>query len=145
MRMPKLVPILLLIMLVTAACSSDSNEATVVYDGTGCSYDGPTEVTTGTEVSFTFTNESDTTEVTFGVTLLPEGTTEEEVLANWIDLIEIPDAVISLFAPSPIGEPRTDSATFEEAGRYGVTCNDFSGGENDGLGLVYVTLIEVTG
>lgn len=135
----------MLIVLVGAACSSDSNEATVVYDGTGCTYDGPAEFTTGAEVGFTFTNESDTTEVTFGVTLLPDGTTEEEVLANWIDLIEIPDAVIWLFAPSPIGETRTDSATFEEAGQYGVSCNDFSGGENNGLGQVFVTLIDVTG
>ena len=143
--MRRLIPLILLIMLVTAACSSDSSEATTVYDGTGCAYDGPTEVTTGTEVSFTFTNESDTTDVTFGVTLLPEGTTQEEVLANWIDLIEIPDAVIWLNAPSPIGEPRTDSATFDEAGQYGVSCNDFSGGENSGQGLVYVTILEVTG
>ena len=143
--MRRLIPLMMLIMLVTAACSSDSNEATAVYDGTGCTYDGPTEITTGTEVSFSFANESDTTEVTFGVTPLPAGTTQEEVLATGIDAISSGDDVIWLFAPSPIGEQRTDSATFEEPGQYGVACTDFSGGENNGQGLSYVTMIEVTG
>jgi len=144
-RMRRFIPLILLILLVSAACSSDSSEATAVYDGTGCTYDGPTEVATGATVSFTFTNESDTTEVTFGVTALPAGTTPEEVLATGIDAISSGDDVLWLFAPSPIGEQRADSATFEEPGQYGVACTDFSGGENDGQGLSYVTMIEVTG
>ena len=143
--MRRLVPLTLLILLIGAACSSDNSDATAVYDGTGCAYDGPTEVTTGTEVSFTFTNESDTTEVTFGVTALPAGTTPEEVLATGIDAISGGDDVIWLFGPSPIGEQRTDTATFIEPGQYGVACTDFSGGENNGQGLSYVTMIEVTG
>jgi len=102
-RMRRFIPLILLIMLVAAACSSDSNEATAVYDGTGCTCDGPTEVTTGATASFTFTNESDTTEVTFGVTALPAGTTPDDVLATGIDAISSGDDVIWLFAPSPSG------------------------------------------
>lgn len=144
MRLRRLVPFVMLVMLMAAACSSDDTEATAVWDGTGCAYDGPTEVAVGTEIRFTFTNESDTTDVTFGVTPLPAGTTPEEVLATGIGRISSGDDVIWLFAPSPIGEQRTDVAMFDEPGQYGVSCTDFAGGANDGQGLSYVTMIEVT-
>jgi hypothetical protein len=96
-------------------------------------------------VSFTFTNESDTTDVTFGIFLLPEGTTQEEVFATGIDAISDPDSGFVLHAPSPIGTERSDSYTFDTSGQYGAACTDFSGGENNGQGLTYVTMINVNG
>ena len=67
------------------------------------------------------------------------------VLATGIDAISSGDDVIWLFAPCPIGEQRTDSATFEESGQYGAVCTDFSGEESTGQELSYATMIEVTG
>ena len=129
-------------VMATAACSS-SNDAAAVYDGTGCTYGGPTELSAGDEVTFTFTNESDRTDVTFGIYVLPAGTTQEEILATGIDAITGGETIMNLFAPSPIGESRSDSATFTDPGQYGAACTDFSGGENNGQGLSYVTMIEV--
>jgi hypothetical protein len=120
-------------------------EASAVYDGEGCTYDGPTEVSPGTRVSYTFTNESDTTDVTFGIFRLPEGTTQQEIFATGIDPISGGDTILILHAPSPVGTPRSDSTTFEDAGQYGAACTDFSGGENDGQGLSHVTMIHVGG
>ncbi len=140
-----LVGIMALAVTLTAAGCSGTTAASAVYDGAGCTYDGPTAVSVGDEVRFTFTNESDTTDVVFNVVRLPDGTTQADILETGIEEISEGDSVLDLFAPSPIGEERSDTATFTTAGLHGAACTDFSGGENDGQGLSYVTLIEVTG
>lgn len=127
------------------AGSGETVEASAVYDGEGCTYDGPTEVSTGTRVRYTFTNNSDSTDVTFGIFRLPEGTTQQDIFDTGIDPISGGDTILILHAPSPLGAPRADSTTFEDPGLYGAACTDFSGGENDGQGLSHVTMIQVSG
>lgn len=134
---------LLAVVLAAAGCGGDT-AASAIYDGAGCTYDGPTAVSVGDEVRFTFTNESETTDVVFNVARLPEGTTQDDIFETGLDEISEGETILDLYAPSPIGEERSDTATFASAGLFGAACTDFSGGENDGQGLSYVTLIEAT-
>lgn len=66
------------------------------------------------------------------------------ILESGISVAAGDDDEFVLRSPSPIGEPRTESWTFDTPGQYGVSCTDLSGGENNGQGLSYVTMIDVT-
>lgn len=138
------VVIFAMLLAVLAAACGGSDGSSAVYDGTGCTYEGPTEFTTGTAATFTFTNESDTQDVTFGLWQLPEGTTQADILANGINVATNDQSMFVLFAPSLIGDERSETYTFQTPGRYAVDCTDFSGGENNGQGLSYITEITVT-
>ena len=55
-----------LLVVVLAACSG-SSEPTATYTGGACDYDGPSEFDINSTVTFTVTNESDTTEAGFAI------------------------------------------------------------------------------
>lgn len=140
--MRRLTTLATLVVVVLGACSG-SSEPTAIYTGHGCEYDGPLEFALNSTVTFTFTNESDTTEVGFSVRKLPEGVTSEEILGQGIFTFVKHDADTIRFPPNAIGEPGDLSVPFLTPGQWGVVCFDQSGGEHDGYGLDYVTMITV--
>ena len=64
------VAIVTLLVLVLASCST-SSEPTATYTGDACDYDGPSQFDLDSTVTFTVTNESDTTHVGFAVGSFP--------------------------------------------------------------------------
>ena len=131
----------------TAAPSQDDTIPVAIYHGSECIYDGPSEFDVGSTVTFTVTNDSETTGVGFGVVMFPEGTTPEEIydegIFNVLPSGAGPISVVS--APTTLGEEYDLTVTFDEPGQHGINCFDRSGGENDGEGLDYVTMFTVKG
>jgi hypothetical protein len=97
-------------------------------------------------VTFTVTNESDTTEVGFAVWKFPEGVTSEEIPEQGIfAFVAFGNVESAVSAPTAIGEPEALRVFFDSPGQWGINCFDLSGGENDGAGLDYVTMFTVNG
>ena len=139
--------IVALLVLVLASCST-SSEPTATYIGGACDYDGPSEFDLNSTVTFTVTNESETTEVGFAVRTFPEGVTPEEILEQGISEFFAfgTDANASVIRPpNAIGEPETLRVFFDSPGQWGINCYDLSRGENDGAGRDYVTMFTVNG
>ena len=142
--MRPLTTILLAVGLVLAGCSS-SSEPTAIYNGTGCVYDGPAEFDLNSTVTFTVTNESETTEVGFGVWKFPSGTTSGEILDQGIFQATGPedDFYEGAWPPTQIGTPYEITVTFDTPGQNGINCFDQSGDDHDGDGLDHVTMFTV--
>ncbi len=58
--MTRITSVVVLFVLVVAGCSS-SSEPTAIFTGSACDYSGPSEFDVNSTVTFTYTNESDTT------------------------------------------------------------------------------------
>jgi hypothetical protein len=107
---------------------------------------GPSEFDLNSTVTFTVTNESDTTQVGFSVWKFPEGVTSEEILEQGIfEFVTSGNAERIIRPPTAIGEPETLRVFFDSPGQYGINCFDTSGGETDGSGIDYVTMFTVNG
>lgn len=130
-------------MLVTVACTSWLEEASLVYDDAGCTYEGRTEVPSGTTLNFLLTNEVGG-EVTFGIWPLPEGKTQEQIFATGMDAIKTGEPIMHEHGPDPDAPTQANLATFKTPGQYGAACTEWWPAENDGQGLSYVTMINVT-
>jgi hypothetical protein len=95
-------------------------------------------------VTFTYTNESDTTGAGFSVWKLPEGLTPEEIfqqgIFNVTDSGSAPTNFIS--RPTVIGEEYELSVVFTETGQHGLVCFVSPGPET---GSEYVTMFTVNG
>jgi hypothetical protein len=125
----RITALLVLVALALAGCSSIS-EPTKTYDGTGCIYDGATEFDLNDEVTFTFTNESDSTRVGFVVWEVPDGTTA--ALIDEVGIFEATGTVQGSTAPYEFFEakfPPTQLHTeypvtvvLDTAGLYAVNC-----------------------
>jgi hypothetical protein len=141
--MRRLTAVVGLLVLVLASCST-SSDPTATYPGGACAYDGPSEFDLDSTVTFTVTNESDTTEVGFAVWKFPAGVTSEEILEQGMfEYVTFNDAENLIRDPTAIGEPETLRVFFVSPGRWGLNCFDLSGGENNGSGLDYVTMFTV--
>jgi hypothetical protein len=140
----RLIAVLAVLTVVLVACSDDdssdsSSEPTATYDGDGCTYDGPSEFEVNSEVTFTYINETDSTSVGFGVWLVPEGTTAEDIEEQSI-------FGVGTDSPLPSTEQEYDSeqlftVTFSESGLYALNCFDAPG---DNPGDDYPNLVTVT-
>ena len=134
-----------LLVLVLASCST-SSEPTATYTGGACDYDGPSEFDLDSTVTFTVTNESDTTEVGFALWKFPDGVTPEEILEQGIfEFVTSGNAEAGVSPPTVIGEPETLRVFFDLPGQWGIVCFDGSGGETDVAGIDYVTMFSVNG
>ena len=139
----RLLPVVIVLMLVTVACTSWLEKASLVYDDAGGTYEGRTEVPSGTTLNFSLANEVDA-DVSFGIWPLPEGTTQEQIFATGMDAIKIGEPIMQEFGPKPDYLTEPHLATFKTPGQYGAACTEWWPTEHDGQGLSYVTMINVT-
>ena len=125
-----------------AGCSSSGDPSTTFTDA-ACHYDGPSEFDLNSTVTFSVTNETDTTSIGFAVLKFPEGSTAEDVSNEGIFNVVADDALLEPYVPSPTvtGTEYEMTVTFNEVGQHGVNCFDFA---RAGLsGSDYVTMFTV--
>lgn len=122
----------LLLAVVLAGCSG-SSEPTATYTGDACNYDGPSEFDVDTTVTFTVTNESETTDVGFAIWRFPSGVTPDEIYSKGIfQAVGAGDNFASLLeAPSRVGEPRDLRVSLDTTGQWGINCFDLSGADTE--------------
>jgi hypothetical protein len=113
--------------------SASTGDAIATYDGSGCVYEGPTEFDLNSTVTFTVTNESDTTDMGFGVWSVPEGATADEILEDGIfellgitDVDEWPGFYAASFAPTTIDSPETLRVFLDKPGQHALNCFDLT-------------------
>ena len=121
---------------ITTAAEPDTTqaEASATYDGSGCSYEGPTEFDLGSTVAFTVINESDTTNMGFAVWSVPEGTTANDILEQGIFVVvgggPPPDPEkgfhAASFAPTAIDSTDILTVTLDKPGQHALNCYDES-------------------
>jgi hypothetical protein len=124
------------LVLALASCSTTS-DPTATYTGSACDYDGPSEFDLDSTVTFTVINESDTTNMGFGVWSVPEGTTADEIAEEGLfellgisDVDDWPGFYTALFAPTPIdgtdarGGPLTMKVFLDTPGQHALNCFD---------------------
>jgi hypothetical protein len=142
--MRRLSVLVLLFVLAIAGCSS-SSEPTAAFTGDACLYDGPSEFEVNSTVTFTFTNESDESDVGFAVLKFPEGATAEEVFNDGIfNIVPQSDALWEIVsAPTVNGTEYDLTVTFNETGQHGINCFDLSVGGVDATNADYVTMFTV--
>jgi hypothetical protein len=131
--MPRLLAIVVSLVLVLAGCST-SSDPTATYDGSDCSYDGPSGFELGETVTFTFINESDTSDLGFSVWSVPEGTTADEI--NELGIFEVagggppveeaPGFYAALFAPTPLDSTEILTVTLDTPGQHALNCFDLT-------------------
>lgn len=133
-------------VLAVAGCASNgggnTSEPTSTFNGSGCTYDGPTEFDLDSEVMFTFVNASDVADddVGLGVAAVPDGTTADEIHR---------DGIFNVGASFyDVDDESTDSdgdhqftVTLNQAGSTALNCFDMTPG---GQGVDYPTLVTVT-
>ena len=133
------------VVLALAGCSSggsSTSEPTSTFNGSACTYDGPTEFDLNSEVTFTFVNASDVADgdVGIGVAAVPDGTTADEIHQ---------DGIFNVGASFyDADDESTDSegdyqvtVTLNQAGSTALNCFDMTTG---GEGVDYPTLVRVT-
>lgn len=138
----RMTALLVLVALALAGCNS-SGDPSATFTGAACHYDGPTEFDLNSTVTFSVTNETDTTSIGFAVLKFPEGSTAEDVSNEGISNVVADDALLEPYLPSPtvIDTEYDLTVTFNEVGQHGISCFDFAG---DGLpGWDYVTMFTV--
>lgn len=126
----------------TPVTSASTGDAIATYDGSECVYEGPTEFDLNTTVTFTVTNESDTTDMGFSVWSVPEGTTADEILEDGIFTVvgggppADPEKGFhtALFAPTAIGTSEGLRVFLDTPGLHAFNCFDSStGGGNHAI------------
>jgi hypothetical protein len=82
-------------------------------------------------VTFTFINESDTTNMGFGIWSLPEGTTADEILEEGLfellgitDVDDWPGFYAALFSPTAIDSTGILTVTLDKPGQHALNCFD---------------------
>ena len=137
----------LLVLLVLALASCSSSDPSATFTGSACDYSGPSEFDVGSEVTFVYSNESDTTGAGFSVWKVPDGLTSEQIVEQgifnatntnlesepWIGIVSV---------PTVIGTEYELVATFTETGQHGLVCFLFPGPETGGE---WVTTFTVNG
>jgi hypothetical protein len=120
--------------LVALAACSGSSEPTATYTGDECDYDGPSNFDLNTNVTFTVTNESDHTDVGFGIWKFPSGVTSEEIFSEGIFQAVGPgdDFAAVSRSPTPIGEPEALGVFFDTPGQWGINCFVFADDRSPG-------------
>ncbi len=127
-----------LLVVALAACGGTS-EPTATYTGGACDYDGPSEFDLDSTVTFTFINESDTTNMGFSVWSVPEGTTPDEILEGGIfevvlggplvgDVEDAPGFYAALFPPTAVDGTGILTVALDMPGQHALNCFDSTDG-----------------
>ena len=143
MKIRLLLTVVIVVALTAAGCSSDGSEPTATYTGDECDYDGPSDFDLNTTVTFTVTNESDHTDVGFGIWKFPSGVTSEEIFSEGIFQAVGPgdDFATVNSSPTPIGEPEALGVFFDTPGQWGINCFVFA--DDRSPGQDYTTMFTV--
>jgi hypothetical protein len=137
--MRRLLAIVVPLVLVLASCST-SSDPTATYTGGACTYDGPSEFDVNSEVTFTFIDETESEDVGFSRWLVQEGTTPEMIHDDGID--NVGATHIPWLSETQVSASESQVTTrFAQPGSYALNCWDTAGGEHDGWGLDYSTLV----
>ncbi len=123
-----------LVAVVLTGCSDTTSEPTATYDGSGCSYEGPTEFDLDSTVTFTFINESDTASMGFAVWSVPEGTTADDILEEGIFVVIGGGPSVdpekgfyaASFAPTAVDSTEILTVTLDRPGQHALNCYDES-------------------
>ena len=141
----RLVPVVMCVILLTAACSDDASGPTSTYTGSGCTYEGPSEFDVGSEVTFTFIDEAESGNTGLVLWIVDEGTIPEMIHDEGIFNVEAMQTkmrtIDSLSETEVSASEYQFTARFEQPGTYALNCYDTSGGENDGAGLDHSTIL----
>jgi len=147
--MRRLIATVVLLVLVLAACTNTSGP-TKAWDGTQCTYDGATEFDLNDEVTFTFTNESDSTLVGFVVWEVPDGVTAE--LINEVGIFAATgtqqgntdpyEFFEAKFPPTQLDTEYPVTVVLDTEGLYSVNCFVDTGAP---VNTQYATIITVSG
>jgi hypothetical protein len=129
--MRRLLVIVVPLVLVLAGCST-SSDPTATYTGGACTYDGPSEFDVDSEVTFILIDETESGNTGLVLWLVDDGTTPEMIHDEGVD--NLSETQVSL-------REYQFTASFEQPGTYALNCYDTSGGENDGAGLDYSTIL----
>lgn len=128
-RMTRRVAALLVLAALALVGCSSSGDPSATFADAACRYDGPSEFDLHSTVTFSVTNEADTTSIGFAVWKFPEGSTAEDVLREGVLNVVPDDARLEPYVPSPtvIGTEYEMTVTFNEVGQHGINCFDFAG------------------
>jgi hypothetical protein len=143
--MRRLLVVVVPVVLALASCSTSSDpttsDPTATYTGGACTYDGPSEFDVNSEVIFTFIDETESEDdVGFERWLVQEGTTTEMIYDDGIN--NVGARHIPWLSKTQVSASESQvTARFAQPGLYALTCWDKSGGEHDGWGLQYSTLV----
>jgi len=138
--MRRLLVVVFPVVLALASCST-SSDPTATYTGGACTYDGPSEFDVNSEVIFTFIDETESEDdVGFVLWLVQEGTTTEMIYDDGIN--NVGAKPIPWLSETQVSASESQvTARFAQPGLYALNCWDKAGGEHDGWGLSYSTLV----
>lgn len=126
-RLTRRIPILVLLVVVLAACNGSSAESTATYDGGGCTYEGPTEFDINSEVTFTFIDETESGSTGFAIWPVSVGTTVEQIHEEGIFNVGIDP--IPWSSETQVSDSEWQGTlTFNQAGLHALNCYDTSSG-----------------
>lgn len=136
-----------LVAVVLTGCSDTTSDPTATYTGGACDYVGPTEFELNSEVTFTFTDETESDSVGFALWAVPAGTTTEQIHDDGIFSLESGGGEnVEWSSETQVSDVEWQyTVTYSETGLHAVNCYDTSGGEHGGAGLDYPNLITVNG
>jgi hypothetical protein len=125
----------LLLVVAIGSCSTSDDavaDPKATYDGSACTYEGPTEFDVGSTVTFTLVNVSDSATAGFALWHIPDGTTVAEVEERGIFAV-VEDAPAGTYGrldpnqfPAVPGEEYEVAFVFDPAGQYAINCFDQS-------------------
>lgn len=122
--------------------ASDGGVPTSVFDGTTCHYTGPSDFPVGSEVAFTFINESDVPDMFYVVMKVPDGTTAQQIYETSLRVPgtnQARDTMAYSDFPALTDEVQL-TATLDREGLYALTCIETDPDEgNDHANLVTAT------
>jgi hypothetical protein len=131
------------VVLVSSCTTAPTGEATTTFDGGACIYDGPAEFELGTEVTYTFVNTSNGVSAGYGVWVLPDGTTLDDLENNGIHGVGTnprTDLRGLLGASSP-GIDKELTVTLDTPGTWVVNCfHPVPGGADDFPAATFVVV-----
>ena len=112
-----------LLGLVLAGCTSAEAVLTVTFDGTNCSYDGPSEIGAGVATIEAVNDSEVYTEV--GIARVDEGSAFEDFVAFYQpepEIVDSPDFATPIAAvPAEPGQTGSDDITLD-AGQHALVC-----------------------
>lgn len=112
-----------LLGIVLAGCTSGEAVLTVTFDGTSCSYDGPSEIGTGVATIEAVNDSEVYTEV--GIARLDEGSAFEDFVAFYQpepEIVDSPDFATPIAAvPAEPGQTGSDTVALN-GGQHALVC-----------------------
>ena len=106
--------------LVAAGCS-DQSEPTATFDGSTCTFAGPSSLDFNFSIPFVFVNESDGV-AAMAVWKVPDGTTLEDLAVGGVVNVADFDADMRGMVEAPAGESATVNVLLDVPGDWLINC-----------------------